>query len=222
MVNDIQRRRNCYHEAGHAAAWVINGDALQLVVGDPDAPLTEEQKEIWDQVLIAYASPGIISAGKGGEHGGCTVAQTNNHHCPRCDGAIDADPITPSIARFHLSAECPECMQLLTNHIACIFAGWAATSHLDSDVEILASICKARPEVQFDRQQAFSILESFCPKVEADRMTEEAYDRATEWMEREWNAVSALAKALYQERVLDGPVAERLIRENLTVHNLRP
>jgi hypothetical protein len=111
---------------------------------------------------------------------------------------------------------------LLNNHIACILAGWAATSHLDSDVEILARIYKSRSEVQFDRQQAFSILELFFPKVEADRMTEEAYGRATEWMEREWNAVSALAAALFEERVLNGSVAERLIKENWIVHYPSP
>ncbi len=34
MVNDFQRRRNCYHESGHAVAWVINGDAIVKVVED--------------------------------------------------------------------------------------------------------------------------------------------------------------------------------------------
>ena len=42
-----ERRGMCCHEAGHAVARVLNGDALLLLISDPNAVMTKEQRAVY-------------------------------------------------------------------------------------------------------------------------------------------------------------------------------
>ena len=234
MINDIQRRRYCYHEAGHAVAWLVNGDTIQLVVGDPDAPLTEDQERMREQIQEARAITGDETVKLAG---GYTVARVNEHSCPRCEGAIKADPSNEYTAKFQLSADCPPCMELLTNYLKCMLAGEAATIRLDRETsnpdalntvaglanEAVKNLKDSRSGARNDYLQADRLLKSLVhDDVNALRIKEEAQSRAQRLVKLEWNAMSALADSLFQERVLEGSRPEHLIKANLSVPNRQP
>jgi hypothetical protein len=215
MVNDFQRRRNCYHEAGHAVAWVINGDAVLKVVGDA-AGFTEGQEELWKQIREAHAIIGDETTQQGRE---CTVAQVNDHPCPCCNGAIKADPRNRLAVEFHLSAECLGCMKLLTNHLACIFAGGSATSSLEHGASLLDRVnnaCKTTRERRHDCREVDRILTGLVEdEQQRNNIRQDAERLAEDRVKQEWKAVTALAAALFQQGELDGSKAEHLIRDNL-------
>lgn len=215
-AKEIQHRRNCCHESGHTVAWVMNGDTVLLVVADPDAAMTTDQKELLAQAREAHR----VVGGKGfAESTGCTVVHAKDRACPRCEGVITTHISSPLTVNFHLSAGCPTCMDLLANHAACICAGAAATSRLEhrtSLVDILNNACRTLSEAQHDRHEVDRILSGLIADQDRrDAIKDEAEHRAANWIQREWRAVSVLTEALFQAGALEGAHAIQLVIENL-------
>jgi hypothetical protein len=71
----ISRQCSCYHEAGHAVAWVVNGYSLRLVVGHSAAVLSPDKQSVWDEPLgdpnnlPVYLTRLQKRARSGGRHG---------------------------------------------------------------------------------------------------------------------------------------------------------
>jgi hypothetical protein len=104
---------SCCHEAGHAVAWVVNGDQLLLVVGRADANLTPEQESLRDESIIGAggSTVDVINQLIRARHsGGATIRRRARSSCKDCKNSV-------------FTETCPACMKTLTQHLACIFAG---------------------------------------------------------------------------------------------------
>lgn len=91
-------------------------------------------------------------------HGGYTISQAKERRCGEagCEGEIRIDELNSFQIRFHLSSGCDGCMELLTDHCACIFAGGAATDLLprgECQVDITNWAFRKLNETKHDRSE---------------------------------------------------------------------
>src|SRR5882724_1397894 len=119
-------------------------------------------------------------------HRGCTVAQAKERLCP-CGGNIKTDRSNSIQVSLHLSEECPGCVELLIDHLACIAAGGAATSLLEhgtAPVDLANSARNTLSETRHDRQEADRILSGLVKNEQRRReVKEKAQQRAASWAE---------------------------------------
>ncbi len=202
------KKRNCCHEAGHTVAWIINGDTVLLIVGSGDAEMNEHQKKLCEQADINLASL---------KQGGFTIVQTQKHSCEQagCKGKITTDEANSLRARYHLCAECTGCMELLSTHITCMYAGGPATSllqQLDPNLDVISYREMERDRGEVDRITRLLIQDD----QQLETLKEEARRRAISWINAESDAVIALTSALVEaEGILDGHIAEQVVRKAL-------
>lgn len=194
----ISRDCSCYHEAGHAVGWVANGDRLLLVVGYKEAlaQMTPEQQEIcfgnMTDIEMANACHKYRgSAGLTKREGRRDLAQ-----CGEC-------------GQSELSDSCSGCRNLMTNHVACHLAGGAATANYLSEQH-------SESQSADDLKQVKELLAGFSQDENCRRrLCNDAESRASVLVRRETKAIKALAAALLRRGVLNGPEAEKIVRENL-------
>ncbi len=185
------------HEAGHAVARVLAGGTLLLVVGDPNGPMTEEQRAL-------YASGNRIA----GERGSC-LSRCGERTCA-CGGEVKNDPENQLLSRFSLNLECEACLEIFVDEVASIVAGGIATA-------LLMPIEHRDMYAQFDVEAADRVLAEL-EKARYCQVAERAMQRAAEWVQQEAKAILALTDALVESGgVLGGPEAERIVRANLSV-----
>jgi hypothetical protein len=190
---ELKKWGTCCHEAGHAVARVLNGDALLLLVSDPHAEMTREQRALYE-----------IGDRCKGERGN-TMAQCKERSCDCGKGSI-RNTSNPVMSAFTLDLPCAGCREFLIRELACIFAGGVATLLLMPEVHTDA-------DVELDIAAADRMVEGFeVPEPEA--IVKEAMLQAQDWIERESRAVCALTSVLVNAFVLDGKEAERIINEN--------
>ncbi len=109
-----------------------------------------------------------------------------------------------------MSDSCPECRQYLINQLARLLAGGAATARLLSEEH-------SEAQSRDDQAEVRRLLKKFTNKEELrQKLTDLARQRAGEFVVREARAIQALSSALLQCGVLDGPEAEKIVKENLT------
>ena len=182
------RRAICCHEAGHAVAKVLNGDALLLLVGNPNAAMTEKQRAL-------YRSGNRIT----GERGN-TMARCKERTC-RCGRPTIRNHSNPIASEFCVSLECEGCMDILIGELACRVAGGAATLQLMPDVHNQA-------DMMFDVLAILRIVEGLeLVGQKREAVLEQAIARAHNWIQQESRAVLALADALFDAGVLNGEEA---------------
>lgn len=184
----VSRRCSCYHEAGHAVAWVVNGDELLLVIGCGDVTLTPDQQAIWE------ANRRL----QWGRSAGETMRKGRScAYCKQC-------------GRTELSESCRACVKVIVNHLTCIFAGGAATA-------LLLQSEHAKGQMANDLDQIQDLVEKFAPGNAALQklLCELAQRQANNLVRREAKTVYEVADELFVHGVLDGPVAERIIRRSL-------
>lgn len=194
----MSRECSCCHEAGHAVAWVANGDRLLLVVGyrEAFAEMTPQQQEIcfggMTDVDIANACHKYRGAG------GLTMREGRRDltQCGEC-------------GRSELSDGCSGCRNLMTNHIACHLAGGAATVCYLGEQHSESQSADDLKQVK-ERLAGFSRNEDCRRKLRND-----AESRAAVLVRRETKAIKAIAAVLLRHGVLDGPEAEKIVKESL-------
>jgi hypothetical protein len=212
----ISRECSCYHEAGHAVAWVANGDGLVMVVGYRDAPMEAAQRELY------YDS----TFGKFGEEGACsaafletnasemrirakTIARIVDHFCS-CGGGIRRASLYPPKAEYSLlNDDCPGCVKLFANHLTCALASSAATEHLLADEHMDA-------QAEGDRSGVRTLLERVVRSEQVRRdICIQVEQQAHDLVRREAKAIRLLAEVLLERGVLNGQEAEQIVKENL-------
>jgi hypothetical protein len=172
-----QRRAICCHEAGHAVAKVLNGDTLLLLVGNPNAAMTEKQRAL-------YRSGNRITGARGN-----TMARCKERTC-RCGRPTIRNHSNPIASEFCVSLECEGCMDILIGELACRLAGGAATLQLMPKVHNQA-------DVVFDVLAILRIVEGLeLVGQKREAVLEQAIARAHNWIQQESRAVLALADAL--------------------------
>jgi len=197
----LSRQCSCYHEAGHAVAWVVNGDSLLLVVGHGDARLTSEQEALRNAVLVSHKDDHLAFVNRllqRRRSAGETIRKGKERSaCEECKST-------------ELSDACPACVKVLVDHLCCIFAGGAATALLLRDEHV-------KSQMSDDLAQINNALQKFLPKDEPQRqeLRSRAEQHADSLIRRETTAVRALADQLLVDGVLNGPIAEQIIRRNL-------
>jgi len=87
---------SCLHEAGHAVAWVVNGDHLLLVIGYAGANLTPKQADVWNGAI------GTNRATRSTVTPAAIRAPGGNNSCEHCKSNV-------------LSSTCPTCVKTLTS-----------------------------------------------------------------------------------------------------------
>jgi len=192
---------SCCHEAGHAVAWVVNVDRLALVIGRADANLTPKQESVRHAHIVGAGGGTVDLVNqlfRARRSGGATIRQGGNSSCEHCKSSVFTDT-------------CPACMKTLTHHIACIFAGGAATAHLLPDQH-------AGSQLSHDLAQVDDLLQRALTNEEQRKcLRNQAEQKAYELIERESKAVQKLASELLVRGVLDGSEAEQIIRNNLQI-----
>jgi hypothetical protein len=179
----------------------VNGDRLVLVIGRADTNLIPEQQSIWDASIvgtggdIADAVDRLLRARRSG---GATIHQVGNGVCEHFKSSAFRDT-------------CPACVRTLTQLLACIFAGGAATAHLLPDQH-------AESQLRHDLAQANDLLQkAFTNEEQRKCLGDQAQQKANELIKRESKAIQKLASELLVRGVLDGPEAEQIIRNNLQI-----
>jgi hypothetical protein len=206
MLMSISPECSCCHEAGHAVAWVANGDSLVLVVGYRDAPMTTDQQKIYYDSLgpIDSSSVQFQRITRLERHiAAKTIAIVVDHNCP-CGGGIGK-----TVDFYRIKETCRGCMELLAGHVGCCLAGGAATHFLLKD---------QHEELQSteDRTEAEKLLNGLVrDKTIRDQVWLSARCHAQDVVRKEETAIKALASALLQNGTLNGSDAEEIIRKNL-------
>jgi hypothetical protein len=96
-------------------------------------------------------------------------------------------------------------------HLACIFAGGAATAHLLPDQH-------APSQIGDDLAQVDDLLQRVLTDEERRKcLRDQAKQKAQELIKRQSEAVQKLASELLVRGVLDGSEAEQIIRINLRI-----
>jgi hypothetical protein len=210
----VSPRCSCYHEAGHSVAWVVNGDHLVIIKGYRNAPMGASQEKLYYGCI--FGKEGDFSSGFREGHGkeryaaGTTIVQVADHLCI-CGGCIRCTSLYPVKAGFSLNEDCSGCMKLFANHLACSFAGGAATECLLSNEHIDG-------RSKDDHAAAKDLLERVIGREQIrENVCWEAKQEAYAIVRREAKAVEALASALLECGVLNGPDAEKIVRENLLI-----
>lgn len=194
----MSRECSCCHEAGHAAAWIANGDRLLLVVGYKEA-FAQVAPEQWDICLgdITERSPvEIADACYGPSHSAGLTKREGRSDLVECS----------ECAQSQRSDHCAGCRNLISNQIACHLAGGAATAYLLSE---------QHNELQSadDIKKVKKLLEEFSQDEGLRRtLRSDAEDRARLLVRRETRAIELLAAALLQRGVLSGADAEKMLR----------
>lgn len=192
---------SCCHEAGHAVAWVVSGDRLVLVVGRADANLTPEQESLWAGSTMGAGGSTVDVINqffRARRSGGATIRRGARSSCKDCKNSV-------------FTETCPGCMKMLTEHLACIFAGGAATAHLLPDQH-------AASQLSDDLAQVNDLLQKALTDEERRKcLRDQAKQKAQELIKRESEAVQELARELLVRGVLDGSEAEQIIRSNLQI-----
>lgn len=190
---------SCCHEAGHAVAWVVNGDQLLLVIGRSDANLTPEQESVRDGSIVGAGGGTVDLVNqlfRARRSGGATIRQGAKSSCEHCKNSVFTDT-------------CPACMRTLTHHLACIFAGGSATAHLLPDEH-------HGSQLRDDLAQVDDLLQRAIASEERRKnIRNQAEQKAQELIKRESKAVQNLASELLVRGVLDGSEAEQIVRNNL-------
>ncbi|HXM63497.1 MAG TPA: hypothetical protein VN950_21725 [Terriglobales bacterium] len=108
-------------------------------------------------------------------------------------------------------------MELLTNHIACIYAGGVATDLLEPGGSAINRATAMMFETQDDLAEIERIVSgSIQNEQQRSALKDRALARSTEWISGESAALLAMRSALVESGVLDGTVAERIIRTALS------
>jgi hypothetical protein len=192
---------SCCHEAGHAVAWVVNGDQLVLVVGRTDANLTPEQESLRNESIIGAGGSTVEVINqlfRARRSGGATIRRGARSSCKDCKNSV-------------FTETCPACMKTLTQHLACIFAGGAATAHLLPNQH-------AATQLSDDLAQVDDLLQRALTDEERRKcLCDQAKQKAQELIKRESEAVQKLASELLVRGVVDGSEAEQIIRSNLQI-----
>jgi hypothetical protein len=192
---------SCCHEAGHAVAWVLNGDQLVLVVGRADANLTPEQESLRGESIIGAGGSTVDVINqlfRARRSGGATIRRGARSSCKDCGNSV-------------FTETCPTCMTTLAHHLACIFAGGAATAHLLPDQHAASQLSDDLAQVDDLLQRALTDQER------RNCLRDQARQKAQELITRESEAVQNLGSELLVRGVLDGSEAEQIIRRNLHV-----
>jgi hypothetical protein len=193
----ISRNCSCCHEAGHAVAWVVNGDRLLLVVGYRDAPMTPEQQRLCYGAITGRSSVEIANDCYTSLRTAGRTIRSGGPSCSQCGGEETGE-------------DYQTCMTIITGHVMCIFAGGAATAHL---------LGKEHDDAQStdDRLEAKKLLQRFLKSEQARQdVSGQAKQHASNLVRREAKAIGALSLALLETGVLEGAEAEKIIKENLT------
>jgi hypothetical protein len=174
--------------------------------------MSSEQKQRYIEWTMGSVAPNpaafLNNYGKERHTGGVTIVSVADHIC-QCGGTIKNKSLCPIEASFHLNHECVDCMELLTSHLACLFAGSVATS-LFLPEEHKTS------QANDDRQKIGQILEGIIQnQPQRQSVRGWAEERAQDLMRRHSKVVRALSDVLVGCGVLNGPEAERFIRNQL-------
>jgi len=190
------QRHDCCHEAGHAVAGVINGDKLVLVVAYADAPMSENQRALYE------------TATRGKSKRGATLLKRSQPNCS-CGGRVECNAISMFRRRFYPGNPlCERCLDFVIKEVAAILAGGVAT-------RIVMQGTPHPLELREDGNDLSTYLIQFDDKQRAE-IRDQANSLAEKWIEQGKIAVLAVTDALQVQGVLDGIGAERIIRQNLS------
>jgi hypothetical protein len=185
-----------------------------MVKGYRGAPMEPSQEQLYYDCTFGKegdSSPefreGYARERRGG---GKTIAQVADHFCA-CGGSICSTSLYPVKAGYSLNEDCPSCMKLFADHLTCTLAGGAATEHLlrDEHRDAQSGDDRAGMKNLIERVLGSEQLrQDMCIRVKR---------QARDLVRREARAIGALASALVECGVLNGPDAEKIIKANVWV-----
>jgi hypothetical protein len=182
-----EKAYECCHEAGHAVARIIIGDAVLGIYINPNAP------------------------DRPGERGRTKIKHRERER-RRCDGYVrncSADPLDTDSC-FSLGPDCPDCQDYCKNQVAARLAGGAATECLMRDEH-------ARRGAQMTQMDEEDIKKEFCCYPPLGSIRSAAELRAGSLVVQEREAIDAFTQALVEnDGSLGGPEATRIVREHFS------
>jgi hypothetical protein len=111
------------HEAGHAVAWTISGYKVLLVIGYKGALalMSPEQSQLMDGIMGSDPTDPVVlnNYSRMIHSGGMTIVSATGPDCKQCDRIFKS---------CQFNDDCDGCVKLLTDYVASMFAGGAATS----------------------------------------------------------------------------------------------
>lgn len=191
------------HEAGHAVAWTINRYSVLLVVGYEGAlaRMSPERIQLVERIMgSSPTDPAVLdNYTRMIRSGGMTIASATGPDCQQCGHTFKSR---------QFSDECEGCVRLLTEHLASMFAGGAATSRfLPTEHKV--------SQANDDYEKIDSILTGVKNEQKRLSVRARAEEQAQDLIRRNSKEIEALCGALREHGVLDGPEVEAIIRSQL-------
>jgi hypothetical protein len=187
------------HEAGHAAAWTVNGYNVLLVVAYKSALalMSPEQNQLVEGAMGSdLTDPAVMNnCTRMIRSGGMTMVSAAGPDCQQCGRTFKSR---------QFDDECDGCVKLLTDHIASMFAGGAATSRfLPNEHRVSQS--------NDDHGRIDSILVGVQDGQKRQSVRGRAEAQAQDFIRRRSKEVGALCGVLIERGVLEGSEIEKIM-----------